>query len=37
MKKATLLQKIVITAVLAGFIYGVSYVAGKGFKASQKD
>lgn len=36
MKKVTFLQAIIGVAVTATLIYGYAYVAGKGWKQSQK-
>lgn len=36
MKKGTFLQAIIGVAVTATLIYGYAYVAGKGWKKSQK-
>lgn len=36
MKKVTLLQAIIGMAVTATLIYGYAYMAGKGWKQSQK-
>ena len=36
MKKVTFLQAIIGVAITASLIYGYAYVAGKGWKQSQK-
>lgn len=36
MKKVSLVQGLIAVAITAGLIYGYAYMAGKGWKQSQK-